>query len=758
MTYFSYICIFTIICCIITTGSAASLYTENAVNEENYNSAVDHTSIENSDFSKFYVRDKLRSLNLANLDLSDSSANNKISRSKENSLHGLNNENTAKEVNEYTDLSIPSIALSRDTERKLQDHKAHSKVVKHSVILPLVEAYYPKTKAEAEEGSAKLSSTDVSSNGPKDITTDGVANTNVTFTTKLHNDTENKEAVEQKEEKKEAVEENEEKKEAIEENEEKKEAVEENEEKKEVVEDNEEKKEAVEENEEKKEAVEENEEKKEAVEDNEEKKEAVEENEEKKEVVEDKEEKKEAVEENEEKKEAVEDNEEKKEAVEENEEKKEAVEENEEKKEAVEENEEKKEAVEENEEKKEAVEENEEKKEAVEENEEKKEAVEENEEKKEAVEENEEKKEAVEENEEKKEAVEDKEEKKEAVEENEEKKEAVEENEEKKEAVEDKEEKKEAVEDKEEKKEAVEENEEKKEAVEENEEKKEAVEDKEEKKEAVEENEEKKEVVEDNEEKKDSQVMEQITSTNKSQKRRKIHKRKSSQINQMVVSPTTQDMNQSSTKEPNTNKDSLYIDNLKLDNINNIALINTSSPQSTEVHPSSTALPVMPDAVLLSNKDKEQHKQIEAIVSKSNSVPESIAKDAVDPGKPDEMSSPSMNSDLSHRSRDPVHHPEYPYDRPYHLRSSEGYRGRLRFNAKIIRKNIIEVQISSHQDVSCYIIGRSGQRSPKTTIYSTKGRTRHIHLSSWFTPYQVECGDNDVCTVTERGLMSRWMA
>ena len=117
-----------------------------------------------------------------------------------------------------------------------------------------------------------------------------------------------------------------------------------------------------------------------------------------------------------------------------------------------------------------------------------------------------------------------------------------------------------------------------------------------------------------------------------------------------------------------------------------------------------------------------------------------------------------MNSDLSHRSRDPVHHPEYSYDRPYHLRSSEGYRGRLRFNAKIIRKNIIEVQISSHQDVSCYIIGRSGQRSPKTTIYSTKGRTRHIHLSSWFTPYQVECGDNDVCTVTEKGLMSRWMA
>ena len=295
-----------------------------------------------------------------------------------------------------------------------------------------------------------------------------------------------------------------------------------------------------------------------------------------------------------------------------------------------------------------------------------------------------------------------------------------------------------------EKKEAVE-SDDKKEAVE-SDDKKEAVES-DDKKEAVE-SDDKKEAAEEDE-KKDSLVMEQNTDTDSSQKRRRIHKRKSSQINQVTASPTTQDMNQS-TKELNTSKDGLYADNLKLENINNIALINTSSPQSTEVHPSSTALPVVPDAVLLSNKDKEQHRQIEAIVSKGKSAPESINKDKTNPTKSSEMSSPSVNSDHSHQPQYPGQYPRLSYDRSYHLRSNEGYQSKLYLKAKIVRKNIVEVHISSHQDISCFIIGRSGLRSPKTTIYSTQGRTRRIHLSSWFTPYQVECGDNDVCTVTER--------
>ena len=351
-------------------------------------------------------------------------------------------------------------------------------------------------------------------------------------------------------------------------------------------------------------------------------------------------------------------------------------------------------------------------------------------EKKEAAEEDE-KKEAVESDEKKETAEED--DKKETAE-SDEKKETAEEDE-KKEAA------KEAADDdkievtKDEKKEAVE-SDEKKEAVE-SDDKKEAVES-DDKKEAAEED-----------EKKDSLVMEQNTDTDSSQKRRRIHKRKSSQINQVTASPTTQDMNQS-TKELNTSKDGLYADNLKLENINNIALINTSSPQSTEVHPSSTALPVVPDAVLLSNKDKEQHRQIEAIVSKGKSAPESINKDETNPTKSSEMSSPSMNSDHSHQPQYPGQYPRLSYDRSYHLRSNEGYQSKLYLKAKIVRKNIVEVHISSHQDISCFIIGRSGLRSPKTTIYSTQGRTRRIHLSSWFTPYQVECGDNDVCTVTER--------
>ena len=479
-------------------------------------SGVGQTSVENSDFSKFYVRDKLVSLNLANLEMDENSANDKISRSKGSTLYGLSHEDTVKEFNDNTDLSVSSLANSCGTERKLQDNKASGKFVRHTVTLPIVEAFYPKPNVETGEGSAKPSSANVSSDSPKDATADEVTNVSNSITTKLDNNVEKKEAVE-------------------------------------------------------------SDEKKEAADDD------------KIEVTKD------------------------------------------------------------------------------------------------------EKKEAAEEDD-----------KKEAVEPDE-KKEAAEEDEKKETADDDK------IEvTKDEKKETVE-----------------------------------------SDDKKDSLVMEQNTDTDSSQKRRRIHKRKSSQINQVTASPTTQDMNQS-TKELNTSKDGLYADNLKLENINNIALINTSSPQSTEVHPSSTALPVVPDAVLLSNKDKEQHRQIEAIVSKGKSAPESINKDETNPTKSSEMSSPSMNSDHSHQPQYPGQYPRLSYDRSYHLRSNEGYQSKLYLKAKIVRKNIVEVHISSHQDISCFIIGRSGLRSPKTTIYSTQGRTRRIHLSSWFTPYQVECGDNDVCTVTER--------
>ena len=584
-------------------------------------SGVGQTSVENSDFSKFYVRDKLVSLNLANLEMDENSANDKISRSKGSTLYGLSHEDTVKEFNDNTDLSVSSLANSCGTERKLQDNKASGKFVRHTVTLPIVEAFYPKPNVETGEGPAKPSSANVSSDSPKDATADEVTNVSNSITTKLDNNVEKKEAVE-------------------------------------------------------------SDEKKEAADDD------------KIEVTKD------------EKKEAEEDD----------------------KKETAEEDE-KKEAADDD--KKETAELDEKKETA--DDDEKKETVE-SDDKKEAVE-SDEKKEAAEEDEKKETAEED------------EKKETAEEDE-KKEAAED--EKKEAADDdkievtKDEKKEAVE-SDDKKETVE-SDDKKEAVES-DDKKEAVE-SDDKKEAAEEDE-KKDSLVMEQNTDTDSSQKRRRIHKRKSSQINQVTASPTTQDMNQS-TKELNTSKDGLYADNLKLENINNIALINTSSPQSTEVHPSSTALPVVPDAVLLSNKDKEQHRQIEAIVSKGKSAPESINKDETNPTKSSEMSSPSMNSDHSHQPQYPGQYPRLSYDRSYHLRSNEGYQSKLYLKAKIVRKNIVEVHISSHQDISCFIIGRSGLRSPKTTIYSTQGRTRRIHLSSWFTPYQVECGDNDVCTVTER--------
>ena len=645
-------------------------------------SGVGQTSVENSDFSKFYVRDKLVSLNLANLEMDENSANDKISRSKGSTLYGLSHEDTVKEFNDNTDLSVSSLANSCGTERKLQDNKASGKFVRHTVTLPIVEAFYPKPNVETGEGPAKPSSANVSSDSPKDATADEVTNVSNSITTKLDNNVEKKEAVES-DEKKEAADDD----------------------KIEVTKD--EKKEAEEDD--KKETAEEDE-KKEAADDD--KKEAAE-LDEKKEAAED-DEKKETVE-SDDKKEAVE-SDEKKEAAEEDE-KKETAEEDE-KKEAADDDkievtkDEKKEAAEEDD-KKEAVE-SDEKKEAAEEDDKKETA--ESDEKKETAEEDE-KKEAAED--EKKEAADDdkievtKDEKKEAAEEDE-KKEAVE-SDDKKETVE---------------------SDDKKEAVE-SDDKKEAVES-DDKKEAAEED-----------EKKDSLVMEQNTDTDSSQKRRRIHKRKSFQINQVTASPITQDMNQS-TKELNTSKDGLYADNLKLENINNIALINTSSPQSTEVHPSSTALPVVPDAVLLSNKDKEQHRQIEAIVSKGKSAPESINKDKTNPTKSSEMSSPSVNSDHSHQPQYPGQYPRLSYDRSYHLRSNEGYQSKLYLKAKIVRKNIVEVHISSHQDISCFIIGRSGLRSPKTTIYSTQGRTRRIHLSSWFTPYQVECGDNDVCTVTER--------
>ena len=633
-------------------------------------SGVGQTSVENSDFSKFYVRDKLVSLNLANLEMDENSANDKISRSKGSTLYGLSHEDTVKEFNDNTDLSVSSLANSCGTERKLQDNKASGKFVRHTVTLPIVEAFYPKPNVETGEGPAKPSSANVSSDSPKDATADEVTNVSNSITTKLDNNVEKKEAVES-DEKKEAADDD----------------------KIEVTKD--EKKEAAEEDD-KKEAVEPDE-KKEAAEEDEKKETA---DDDKIEVTKD--EKKETVE-SDEKKETADDD--KIEVT--KDEKKEAEEDD--KKETAE-SDEKKETVE-SDEKKEAAED--EKKEAADDDkievtkDEKKEAAEEDEKKETA--ESDEKKEAAEEDEKKETAESD--EKKETVE-LDEKKETAEEDEKKETAEED--EKKEAADD------------DKIEVT------------KDEKKEAVE-----------SDDKKDSLVMEQNTDTDSSQKRRRIHKRKSSQINQVTASPTTQDMNQS-TKELNTSKDGLYADNLKLENINNIALINTSSPQSTEVHPSSTALPVVPDAVLLSNKDKEQHRQIEAIVSKGKSAPESINKDETNPTKSSEMSSPSMNSDHSHQPQYPGQYPRLSYDRSYHLRSNEGYQSKLYLKAKIVRKNIVEVHISSHQDISCFIIGRSGLRSPKTTIYSTQGRTRRIHLSSWFTPYQVECGDNDVCTVTER--------
>ena len=684
-------------------------------------SGVGQTSVENSDFSKFYVRDKLVSLNLANLEMDENSANDKISRSKGSTLYGLSHEDTVKEFNDNTDLSVSSLANSCGTERKLQDNKASGKFVRHTVTLPIVEAFYPKPNVETGEGSAKPSSANVSSDSPKDATADEVTNVSNSITTKLDNNVEKKEAVES-DEKKEAADDD--KIEVT--KDEKKEAAEEDD-----------KKEAVE-SDEKKEAAEEDD-KKETAED--EKKEAADDD--KIEVTKD--EKKEAADDD--KKETVE-SDEKKEAAK-SDEKKETAE-LDEKKETVE-SDEKKETADDDkievtkDEKKEAADDD--KKETAE-LDEKKEAADDDkievtkDEKKEAAEEDDKKETA--ELDEKKETADDdkievtKDEKKETAE-SDEKKEAVESDEKKETAELD--EKKETVES-DEKKEAADDDkievtkDEKKETAEEDE-----------KKEAAEEDE-KKETVE-SDDKKDSLVMEQNTDTDSSQKRRRIHKRKSSQINQVTASPTTQDMNQS-TKELNTSKDGLYADNLKLENINNIALINTSSPPSTEVHPSSTALPVVPDAVLLSNKDKEQHRQIEAIVSKGKSAPESINKDDTNPAKSSEMSSPSMNSDHSHQPQYPGQYPRLSYDRSYHLRSNEGYRSKLYLKAKIVRKNIVEVHISSHQDVSCFIIGRSGLRSPKTTIYSTQGRTRRIHLSSWFTPYQVECGDNDVCTVTER--------
>ena len=632
-------------------------------------SGVGQTSVENSDFSKFYVRDKLVSLNLANLEMDENSANDKISRSKGSTLYGLSHEDTVKEFNDNTDLSVSSLANSCGTERKLQDNKASGKFVRHTVTLPIVEAFYPKPNVETGEGPAKPSSANVSSDSPKDATADEVTNVSNSITTKLDNNVEKKEAVES-DEKKEAADDD----------------------KIEVTKD--EKKEAEEDD--KKETAEEDE-KKEAADDD------------KKETAE-LDEKKETAEEDD-KKEAADDD--KIEVT--KDEKKEAAEDDkievtkDEKKETAEEDEKKETA---DDDKIEVT--KDEKKEAAEEDEKKETA--ESDEKKETVE-LDDKKETAEDD--KKEAADDdkievtKDEKKEAAEEDD-KKEAVE-SDDKKETVE---------------------SDDKKEAVE-SDDKKEAVES-DDKKEAAEED-----------EKKDSLVMEQNTDTDSSQKRRRIHKRKSSQINQVTASPTTQDMNQS-TKELNTSKDGLYADNLKLENINNIALINTSSPQSPEVHPSSTALPVVPDAVLLSNKDKEQHRQIEAIVSKGKSAPESINKDETNPTKSSEMSSPSVNSDHSHQPQYPGQYPRLSYDRSYHLRSNEGYQSKLYLKAKIVRKNIVEVHISSHQDISCFIIGRSGLRSPKTTIYSTQGRTRRIHLSSWFTPYQVECGDNDVCTVTER--------
>ena len=159
-------------------------------------SGVGQTSVENSDFSKFYVRDKLVSLNLANLEMDENSANDKISRSKGSTLYGLSHEDTVKEFNDNTDLSVSSLANSCGTERKLQDNKASGKFVRHTVTLPIVEAFYPKPNVETGEGSAKPSSANVSSDSPKDATADEVTNVSNSITTKLDNNVEKKEAVE----------------------------------------------------------------------------------------------------------------------------------------------------------------------------------------------------------------------------------------------------------------------------------------------------------------------------------------------------------------------------------------------------------------------------------------------------------------------------------------------------------------------------------------------------------------------------------
>ena len=167
-------------------------------------SGVGQTSVENSDFSKFYVRDKLVSLNLANLEMDENSANDKISRSKGSTLYGLSHEDTVKEFNDNTDLSVSSLANSCGTERKLQDNKASGKFVRHTVTLPIVEAFYPKPNVETGEGPAKPSSANVSSDSPKDATADEVTNVSNSITTKLDNNVEKKEAVES-DEKKEAA-------------------------------------------------------------------------------------------------------------------------------------------------------------------------------------------------------------------------------------------------------------------------------------------------------------------------------------------------------------------------------------------------------------------------------------------------------------------------------------------------------------------------------------------------------------------------
>ena len=194
-------------------------------------------------------------------------------------------------------------------------------------------------------------------------------------------------------------------------------------------------------------------------------------------------------------------------------------------------------------------------------------------------------------------------------------------------------------------------------------------------------------------------------------------------------------------------KDNVNITDLKINNISNIAPIGTSSPELSTAHPTSTAVPIIPDAVTLSENDKEKHKQVESLVTGFTPLPQHTNKDAVNFTKPIEMLRHSIES---YQSQHPVHQPNLHSDRMHHLRQNARHTRRLSFDAKIIRKNIVKVQIASHQDVSCYIIGPSGQRSSKTTVYSTGGSVRRILLSSSFTPVQLECGDNDFCTVTRR--------